>query len=38
MLQLEKVHTDDNVADMLTKVVPKEKLELCAKLVGMEVN
>ena len=37
-LQLEKVHTDDNVADMLTKVVPREKLELCAKLAGMEMN
>ena len=38
MLQLDKVHTDDNVADMLTKVVPREKLELCAKLAGMEIN
>ena len=38
MLQLDKVHTDDNVADMLTKVVPREKLELCAKLAGMEMN
>ena len=38
MLQLEKVHTDDNAADMLTKVVPREKLELCAKLAGMEMN
>ena len=38
MLQLEKVHTNDNVADMVTKVVPREKLELCAKLVVMEMN
>ena len=38
MLQVDKVHTDDNVVDMLTKVVPREKLELCAKLAGMEMN
>uniref|UniRef100_A0A2N9H7B8 Integrase catalytic domain-containing protein n=1 Tax=Fagus sylvatica TaxID=28930 RepID=A0A2N9H7B8_FAGSY len=25
-----KIHTDKNPADMLTKVVPKDKLELCA--------
>ena len=33
--QLQKVHTDHNTADMMTKVVPKEKLELCIKLAGM---
>ena len=38
MLQLEKVHTDDNDVDMLTKVVLREKLELCAKLARMEMN
>ena len=36
MLQLKKIHTDDNVADMLTKVVPPDKLELCIKLAGMD--
>jgi hypothetical protein len=36
MLQLKKIHTDDNAADMLTKVVPPDKLELCIKLAGMD--
>ncbi|OMO51796.1 Reverse transcriptase, RNA-dependent DNA polymerase [Corchorus capsularis] len=35
-LQLKKIHTDKNVADMLTKVVPREKLELCSNLAGMD--
>lgn len=34
-MQLEKVHTDDNGADMLTKVVTREKLEVCRQLAGM---
>jgi hypothetical protein len=34
-LQLEKVHTDDNGADMLTKVVTRAKLEVCRRLVDM---
>ena len=38
LLQLTKIHTDKNVADMLTKVVSKEKLELCVKLAGMNTN
>ena len=38
MLQLEKVHTHDNVVDMLTKVVPRKKLELCPKLARIEMN
>ena len=38
LLQLKKIHTDKNVADMLTKVVSKEKLELCVKLAGMNTN
>lgn len=28
-LELEKIHTDDNGADMLTKPLPREKLEVC---------
>ena len=36
MLQLKKIHTDDNVADMLTKVVPPNKLELCIRIAGMD--
>jgi hypothetical protein len=34
-LQLEKVHTDDNGADMLTKVVTRAKLDVCRRLTGM---
>jgi hypothetical protein len=34
-LQLEKVHTDDNGADMLTKVVTRAKLDVCRRLAGM---
>ena len=34
-MQLEKVHTNDNEADMLTKVVTKEKLNVCCQLAGM---
>ena len=33
--ELEKIHTDKNLADMLTKVVSREKLKLCAELAGM---
>ncbi|OMO65301.1 DNA helicase PIF1, ATP-dependent [Corchorus capsularis] len=35
-LQLKKIHIDKNIADMLTKVVPREKLELCSNLAGMD--
>uniref|UniRef100_A0A2N9EW40 Integrase catalytic domain-containing protein n=1 Tax=Fagus sylvatica TaxID=28930 RepID=A0A2N9EW40_FAGSY len=38
LMQLRKIHTDKNPADMLTKVVPKEKLELCAGSAGMNSN
>jgi hypothetical protein len=34
-LQLEKVHTDDNGADMLNKVVTRAKLDVCRRLAGM---
>jgi hypothetical protein len=34
-LQLEKVQTDDNGADMLTKVVTRAKLDVCRRLAGM---
>lgn len=36
LMELHKIHTDDNSSDMLTKVLPKEKFEFChtvAKLV-----
>ena len=35
-VKLFKVHTADNPADMLTKPLPKEKFELCLKMVGMK--
>ena len=34
-LEVEKIHTSKNPSDMLTKVVTKDKHELCRKLVGM---
>ena len=37
-MQLRKIHTEKNPADMLTKVVTKEKLELCARIAGMNSN
>ena len=36
--ELEKIHTDENPADMLTKVVSREKLKLCVGLAGMNSN
>ncbi|KAL6335671.1 hypothetical protein AAG906_032860 [Vitis piasezkii] len=29
LLQLEKIHTDENGSDMLMKILPREKFELC---------
>ncbi|CAA0836819.1 Unknown protein [Striga hermonthica] len=34
--KLEKIHTDENPADMMTKVITGGKLQLCAELIGME--
>jgi hypothetical protein len=34
-IYVEKVHTDDNDADMLTKVMTKEKLKVCCEIAGM---
>ncbi|CAA0827027.1 Unknown protein, partial [Striga hermonthica] len=34
--KLEKIHTDENSADMMTKVVTGRKLQLCADLIDME--
>ncbi|GKU94478.1 hypothetical protein SLEP1_g7975 [Rubroshorea leprosula] len=31
-----KIHTNNNVADMMTKVLPREKFEYCKKLAGMD--
>ena len=38
LMQLRKIHTEKNPADMLTTVVTKEKLELCARIVSMNSN
>jgi hypothetical protein len=35
-LKLEKIHTSQNPADMLTKGVTKEKLSSCSVLVGLQ--
>ena len=34
-LKLDKIHTDDNPADMLKKVVTREKLNYSLALVGL---
>ena len=34
-LKLDKIHIDDNPVDMLTKVVPREKLNSSSDLVGL---
>ncbi|KAB5521854.1 hypothetical protein DKX38_026173 [Salix brachista] len=35
LLTLEKIHTDDNGSDMLTKALTREKLETCCSIAGM---
>nr|GEW67203.1 pyruvate dehydrogenase E1 component subunit beta-1, mitochondrial-like isoform X2 [Tanacetum cinerariifolium] len=35
MFELNKVHTDDNAFDMLTKAVAREKLKICCSFAGM---
>ena len=35
LLELEKVHTDDNGADMMTKALSREKFETCCLIAGM---
>ena len=32
LLELEKVHTDDNGADMMTKALPRGKFEVCCEM------
>ena len=33
--QLKKIHIGKNATDMMTKAVPRQKLELCSELAGM---
>jgi hypothetical protein len=35
-LKMEKIHTSQNIADMLTKGVTREKLSSCSVLVGLQ--
>ena len=37
-MKLKKIHTDFNPSDMLTKVVTREKLKLCAGSASMNSN
>lgn len=37
LLKLEKIHTDDNGSDMMTKILSNEKLQACCKVAGMTV-
>ena len=37
LLELEKLHTDDNCADMMTKTVQREKLLFCKQEAGLMV-
>ena len=32
-LKLEKIHTNDNASDMMTKALPNEKIVCCMKIV-----
>ncbi|CAL9018801.1 unnamed protein product, partial [Prunus brigantina] len=32
---IEKIHTDDNAADLLTKIVPAKKFKLCLNLINL---
>nr|KYP31853.1 Retrovirus-related Pol polyprotein from transposon TNT 1-94 [Cajanus cajan] len=35
MLKIEKIHTKDNGADMMTKSLPREKIEVCKEVAGL---
>ena len=36
-IYLEKIHTDKNGSDMMTKTLPSEKLHVCCKVAGMSM-
>lgn len=38
LLRLVKINTNENLADMLTKVVTRDKLKLCINVVGLLVS
>ena len=35
LFEIEKIHTDHNGSDMLTKSLPREKLRVCCSIAGM---
>ncbi|KAI9178520.1 hypothetical protein LWI28_027487 [Acer negundo] len=35
LLQIEKIHTDDNGSDIMTKTLPKEKLTVCRDIASI---
>jgi hypothetical protein len=35
LLQIEKIHIDDNRSDMMTKPLPMQKLEICKSAAGL---
>jgi ribonuclease HI len=35
LLHIEKIYTDDNGSDMITKTLPMQKLEICKRIAGM---
>jgi len=37
LLALEKVHTNDNGADMMTKALPRGKFKVCCEITGLAV-
>ena len=37
-MELEKVHTNDNGADMMTKSFPRGKIEVCRGIDEMDVS
>ncbi|RDX75129.1 hypothetical protein CR513_45039, partial [Mucuna pruriens] len=38
LLELAKVHIDDNGADMMTKRVPRGKFEACCEIAGLAIT
>jgi len=37
LLELAKVHTNDNCADMMTKALLRSKFETCCEIVGLSI-
>ncbi|RDY03183.1 hypothetical protein CR513_13257, partial [Mucuna pruriens] len=38
LLELTKVHTNDNGVDMMTKAVPRGKFEICCEITGLAIT